>query len=48
MTIMPRRRDVINGVDAPYEVVVRLATEDMERVLAEEGGLSSWAERVID
>jgi hypothetical protein len=48
VNIMPRRRDPINGVDAPYEVVVRLATEDMERLLAEEGGLSSWAERVID
>jgi len=45
---MPRRRDVTDGIDAPYEVVVRLAAEDMERVLAEEGGLSSWAERVID
>ncbi|KAF2790257.1 trichothecene 3-O-acetyltransferas-like protein [Melanomma pulvis-pyrius CBS 109.77] len=48
MNIMPRIRTPVDGVDAPYEVVVRLATEDMNKVLAEEGGLASWAERVID
>ncbi|KAJ4294360.1 hypothetical protein N0V90_008050 [Kalmusia sp. IMI 367209] len=38
MMIMPRRRHTANGEEAPYEVMVRLATVDMERLLAEEGG----------
>ncbi|KAJ4357748.1 uncharacterized protein N0V89_002324 [Didymosphaeria variabile] len=47
MMIMPRRRHQMNGEDAPYEVMVRLATVDMERLLQEKGGLSKWAERII-
>lgn len=47
MMIMPRRRALVKGEEAPYEVMVRLATVDMNRLLEEEGGLSSWAERVI-
>lgn len=47
MMIMPRRRHQMNGEDAPYEVMVRLAKVDMERLLEEQGGLSEWAERII-
>lgn len=47
MMIMPRRRHQMNGNDAPYEVMVRLAKVDMERLLEEKGGLSEWAERII-
>ncbi|OAG07343.1 uncharacterized protein CC84DRAFT_1163549 [Paraphaeosphaeria sporulosa] len=47
MMIMPRRRHQMNGNDAPYEVMVRLAKVDMERLLQEKGGLSQWAERII-
>lgn len=47
MMIMPRRRHLANGEEAPYEVMVRLATVDMQRLLKEEGGLSTWAERII-
>lgn len=46
--ILPRRREFIDGVEAPYEVVVRLACEDMKRVRDEEDGLEKrWAEKVI-
>ena len=48
MMVMPRRRHLVNGEDAPYEVMVRLATVDMERLLNEPDGLASWAERVIN
>lgn len=48
MMIMPRRRSLVNGEEAPYEVMVRLATVDMETLLNEPNGLSSWAEKVID
>jgi hypothetical protein len=47
MMIMPRRRHKTNGVEAPYEVMVRLAKVDMERLLQEKGGLSEWAERIL-
>lgn len=46
--ILPRRRAVVDGEEAPYELLVRLATEDMERLEAEPGGLRSWAERVVE
>lgn len=45
---LPRRRDLSQGKEAPFEILVRLADEDMQRVLNEEGGLSSWAEAVIE
>lgn len=49
MIIMPRKRTVReDGSEAPYEVLIRLASEDMERLLAEEGGLASWADRIIE
>lgn len=47
MMIMPRRRHMANREEAPYEVMVRLAKVDMERLLQEEDGLSKWAERII-
>lgn len=47
MMIMPRRRHLVHGKDAPYEVMVRLAKVDMDRLLQEKDGLSSWAERVL-
>ncbi|KAF2278060.1 uncharacterized protein EI97DRAFT_282490 [Westerdykella ornata] len=46
--ILPRRRAIIDGHEAPYEILVRLAREDMNRLEAEEGGLRSWTERVIE
>ena len=46
--IMPRRRAVVDGEEAPYEIMVRLATEDMERLEGEEGGLSWWADRIVE
>ncbi|KAH7125089.1 transferase family-domain-containing protein [Dendryphion nanum] len=49
MIILPRKRTVgENGKEAPYEVLIRLASEDMERLLNEEAGLASWADRVIE
>jgi len=45
---LPRRRQTANDVEAPFEILVRLAEEDMGRVLSEEGGLSSWADAVIE
>jgi hypothetical protein len=48
MTILPRRREIVDGKEAPYEMLVRLATEDMQRLEAEPSGLRSWAERVIE
>jgi hypothetical protein len=34
------------GTEAPYEILLQLRGDDMERLLAEEGGLVSRAERV--
>lgn len=48
MIFLPRRRQPANGVEAPFEILVRLAEEDMARVLSEEGGLKSWADAVIE
>jgi hypothetical protein len=48
MIFLPRRRKPVNGAEAPFEILVRLAQEDMDRVLNEEGGLKSWADAVID
>jgi hypothetical protein len=48
MTILPRRRTLIDGQEAPYEILIRLATQDMQRLESEEGGLRSWADRVIE
>lgn len=48
MIFLPRRRQPTNGTEAPFEVLVRLAEEDMDRVLKEEGGLSSWADAAIE
>lgn len=45
---LPRRRQPMNGTEAPFEILVRLAEEDMDRVLKEEGGLSSWADAAIE
>ncbi|KAF2471714.1 trichothecene 3-O-acetyltransferas-like protein [Lindgomyces ingoldianus] len=46
--IMPRRRGVFDGIEAPYEVLVQLAGDDMERLLNEEGGLATWAEHIVE
>lgn len=46
--VMPRRRSKVNGVEAPYEVIVRLAEVDMNALLNEEGGLRDWAQNVIE
>jgi hypothetical protein len=46
--ILPRRREVVDGIEKPYEVLVRLAAEDMERLENEKGGLKSWTERVVE
>jgi trichothecene 3-O-acetyltransferase len=46
--ILPRRRAVIDDQEAPYEILVRLASEDMQRLEEEEGGLCSWTERVVE
>lgn len=49
MIFLPRRRHLSDdGIEAPFEVLVRLASEDMGRVLREEGGLSSWADAVVE
>lgn len=48
MIFLPRRRQVSDGVEAPFEVLVRLADEDMDRVLKEEGGLRSWTNAVVE
>ncbi|CAI6342351.1 unnamed protein product [Periconia digitata] len=46
--IMPRRIEVDTcGREAPYEVLIRLASEDMGGLVNKEGGLASWSERVI-
>ncbi|KAJ8109126.1 hypothetical protein OPT61_g7686 [Boeremia exigua] len=44
---LPRRRHIANDVEAPFEILVRLAKEDMDRVLKEDGGLCSWSEAVV-
>ncbi|KAF1960457.1 trichothecene 3-O-acetyltransferas-like protein [Byssothecium circinans] len=46
--IMPRRRSFVDGKEAPYEVMVRLASCDMETLLNEKGGFKSWTDNVID
>lgn len=48
MIFLPRRRQIANEKEAPFEILVRLADEDMTRVLNEEGGLSCWADAVIE
>ncbi|KAH7401570.1 trichothecene 3-O-acetyltransferase-like protein [Pyrenochaeta sp. MPI-SDFR-AT-0127] len=48
MIFLPRRRQLANGIEAPFEILVRLAEEDMDRLLSEEGGLKSWADTVIE
>jgi hypothetical protein len=48
MIFLPRRRKPVKGAEAPFEILVRLAAEDMDRVLHEEGGMSTWADAVID
>lgn len=48
MIFLPRRRKPVNGVEAPFEILVRLAAEDMDRLLYEKGGLNEWANAVID
>ena len=45
---LPRRRQLANEPEAPFEILVRLADEDMDRVLGEDGGLASWADLVVD
>jgi hypothetical protein len=45
---LPRRRVPVDGAEAPFEILVRLAEEDMDRVLNETDGLQSWADSVID
>ncbi|CAI6342371.1 unnamed protein product [Periconia digitata] len=46
--IMPRRRETGPcGKEAQYEVLIRLAGEDMERLMTEEGGLVSWSDRIV-
>jgi hypothetical protein len=46
MMFLPRRRSEVNGKEAPFEIIVRLAQEDMDRLLNEKGGLKSWADVV--
>jgi hypothetical protein len=46
MMFLPRRRSEVNGKEAPFEIIVRLAQEDMDRILNEKGGLKSWADVV--
>jgi hypothetical protein len=48
MIFLPRRRHTAHQKEAPFEILVRLAEEDMTRVLDEEGGLSSWADAVVE
>jgi hypothetical protein len=48
MIFLPRRRQTANDTEAPFEILVRLAQEDMMRLLNEEGGLMSWADVAID
>lgn len=48
MIFLPRRRQPSDDTEAPFEVLVRLAEEDMDRVLKEEGGLSIWADAVVE
>ncbi|KAF2742570.1 trichothecene 3-O-acetyltransferas-like protein [Sporormia fimetaria CBS 119925] len=45
--ILPRRKGGPDGKEAPFEVLVRLADEDMQRLEADKGGLRSWSEYVI-
>ncbi|KZM24373.1 uncharacterized protein EKO05_0007154 [Ascochyta rabiei] len=47
MIFLPRRRHVANDAEAPFEILVRLTEEDMDRVLEEDGGLCSWSEAVV-
>lgn len=44
---LPRRRHVANDSEAPFEILVRLTEEDMDRVLKEDGGLCSWSEAAV-
>ncbi|KAF2127142.1 trichothecene 3-O-acetyltransferas-like protein [Dothidotthia symphoricarpi CBS 119687] len=48
MIFLPRRREPTKGGEAPFEILVRLADEDMQRLLNEKGGLASWADAVIE
>ena len=47
MIFLPRRRHLANGAEAPFEILVRLTEEDMDRVLNEDGGLCSWSKAVV-
>jgi hypothetical protein len=46
MMIMPRRRVLVNGKEAPYEILVRLAKVDLDTLKQEEGGLNEWYESI--
>ena len=46
--IYPRRREIVDGLEAPYEVLVRLASEDMVRLLGEENGFKDLAEMIVE
>ena len=48
MIFLPRRRQLVHEEEAPFEILVRLADEDMTRVLNEESGLSCWADAIIE
>jgi hypothetical protein len=48
MIFLPRRRQTANDTEAPFEILVRLADEDMSRLLNEVGGLMNWADLAID
>jgi hypothetical protein len=48
MIFLPRRRQPANDIEAPFEILVRLAEEDMIRLLDEKGGLKSWADAVVE
>ena len=47
MMIMPRRRTLVKGKEAPYEILIRLAKVDLETLWNEEGGLREWSEHLI-
>lgn len=48
MMFMPRKRKPVNGAEAPFEILIRLAEVDMDRLFSEDGGLQKYAQAVIN
>ncbi|KAF2258346.1 hypothetical protein CC78DRAFT_572585 [Lojkania enalia] len=48
IVFLPRKPNAnVDGTEPPYEILIRIAEVDMKRLIDEEGGLATWAERIL-